>query len=656
MDYTEARSTLKPLLADYLESKGYEAPRKGKTGVCPACGGGEHTGCFSLQDSTRAKCFSCDAGGDIFDWIGHIEGVKEPLEQLKRAADLFGVPLDGKPDRHEQAKRDFAAPIREQQAPAKPATTTPDMTKFYKKTDLARGYLKGRGISDAVIDAHNVGYDPQHHAVIIPVADGFYIARDLDKHTFYNPPGVPVAIDASPLDQREEPVFIVEGQIDAMSIESAGGRAIALHNANNGQHLLKAARARKKESLPLIILALDNDDPGRAGQEKLKAMLFDEGIRAIEADPYGEGIKDANDLLIKDRNALSGLIFKGIKKAEEIAQESQEAAEKARQEEFAAYWQENSTAAYMARFHELVAETARRPAISTGFPHLDRRLDGGLYDGLYIIGAISSLGKTTFMLQAADHMAATGHDVLFFSLEMSRYELAGKSISRQTFIMDNTPDRRLSKTTRQILNGAKYAYYKPEETALIDQAVEAYAAIAGNIFILESNGNIGPKEIRDAVERHLKLTGRVPVVMIDYLQILKPADPRASDKQNTDWAVSELKRISREHKIPVLAISSLNRENYHMPINLTSFKESGAIEYSSDVLIGLQVEGADTYSDTTKGKNHQDTERKKQQTPREIELKILKNRNGSLGVKLNYMFYPQFNYFIEREPAPGGRD
>jgi replicative DNA helicase len=79
--------------------------------------------------------------------------------------------------------------------------------------------------------------------------------------------------------------------------------------------------------------------------------------------------------------------------------------------------------------------------------------------------------------------------------------------------------------------------------------------------------------------------------MIDYLQILKPADPRASDKQNTDWAVSELKRISREHKIPVLAISSLNRENYHMPINLTSFKESGAIEYSSDVLIGLQVEG-----------------------------------------------------------------
>ena len=49
---------------------------------------------------------------------------------------------------------------------------------------------------------------------------------------------------------------------------------------------------------------------------------------------------------------------------------------------------------------------------------------------------------------------------------------------------------------------------------------------------------------------------------------------------NTDDAVSDLKRISRDYSVPVFAISSLNRDNYSAPINMAAFKESGAIEYS----------------------------------------------------------------------------
>ena len=54
---------------------------------------------------------------------------------------------------------------------------------------------------------------------------------------------------------------------------------------------------------------------------------------------------------------------------------------------------------------------------------LDRALDGGLYEGLYIVGAISSLGKTTLVTQIGDQIASGGQDVLVFSLEMARAEL-----------------------------------------------------------------------------------------------------------------------------------------------------------------------------------------------------------------------------------------
>ena len=104
-------------------------------------------------------------------------------------------------------------------------------------------------------------------------------------------------------------------------------------------------------------------------------------------------------------------------------------------------------------------------------------------------------------------------------------------------------------------------------------------------------GDIGADQIRETVKRHKAFTNNSPVVLVDYLQLLAPYNDRATDKQNTDRAVLELKRISRDYKIPVIAISSLNRANYNTPISLEAFKESGGVEYSSDVVIGLQLQG-----------------------------------------------------------------
>ena len=72
-------------------------------------------------------------------------------------------------------------------------------------------------------------------------------------------------------------------------------------------------------------------------------------------------------------------------------------------------------------------------AKSTKFKELDQKLSGGLKNGLYVFGAISSLGKTTFVLQLADNIASQGHKAIIFSLEQSRFELVSKSLSRLTY-------------------------------------------------------------------------------------------------------------------------------------------------------------------------------------------------------------------------------
>ena len=100
--------------------------------------------------------------------------------------------------------------------------------------------------------------------------------------------------------------------------------------------------------------------------------------------------------------------------------------------------------------------------------------------------------------------------------------------------------------------------------------------------------------------------------MVDYLQIISPCDPRATDKQNVDRTVVELKRLSRDLKSPVLAISSFNRDAYNKQASMASAKESGAIEYGCDVLLALQPKAI------TGGDYNEQTEKRKTETAERV--------------------------------------
>lgn len=488
---------------------------------------------------------------------------------------------------------------------------------------------------------------PSSQRLIIPTGNNSYLARAINKDTdpaykvmkegaadFFNKKAL----------QGIAPVFITEAAIDALSIIEAGGEACALGSTSGVNKFLELCKT-EPPIVPLI-LSLDNDEAGQKAQEKLKAGLEELKISFYEINTSGE-YKDPNEHLTANREAF-------------IAVVNSDPAEIARQEaetEKTKYI-ETATAYHINALMGEIADSANTPAISTVFNLLDEALDGGLYEGLYIIGAISSLGKTTFILQIADQIAQQGYDVLVFSLEMSRYELMAKSISRLT--LENCGGKTVNaKTVRGILAGSRRKNYSDEEKELINKSISDYAGYSRYIYIHEGIGDIGVGEVRQEVQKHISFTGNTPVVIIDYLQILAPHDVRATDKQNTDKAVLELKRLSRDKKIPVIAISSFNRDNYTAPVNLASFKESGAIEYSSDILLGLQLAGMDelNQSDSKRTETTKRIEEKKAANPRKAQLKILKNRTGKIGVSLYYDYYPMFNMFKESaEPTEADKD
>ena len=650
MNKQEVTEAVKERLTEYVESI-TDHSRKGnkKAYICPLCSSGtgrNATGAFTITPEGNSwKCFACDKGGDTLDLIGYVEGIDDYNSKLTRAGELFNMTIDV-PAREYQNKDKTAQNTDTRNSIHTP--TSGNYLAFYKQANdniQATNYPEKRGLSKAILDRFKIGYvenwkhpnAPENVTgsprLIIPVTQTSYLARDTrDNIPDYQKQYAKTKVGGSDIfngrafiDDLDKPIFIVEGEIDALSIMEVGGVAVALGSTSNAKKL--AGMVRDKQLERPLILALDNDSKGRKAQAELEALLQAQKTPYTVAMLTEGAIKDPNEMLIKNREVFTARVEDAIKNARDDKEK----------------YLETSTDNYVQDFLNGIADSVNTPSISTGFPILDKCLDGGFYEGLYIVGAISSLGKTTLVSQIADQVASRGHDVLIFSLEMARSEIMAKSISRHTVmeVLQTGGDMKNAKTVRGITAGNRYEKYNSTERELIKNAVQTYSGYAKHIYITEGVGDLGVNQIRATVEKHTRYTGNTPLVIVDYLQILAPANERATDKQNTDKAVMELKRISRDFKTPVIGISSFNRDNYNNAVSMQAFKESGAIEYSSDILIGLQLKGA--------GQKDFDATEAKSKNPREIELVILKNRNGKTGDKVPFQFYPMFNYFVEND-------
>lgn len=585
---------LRPHLLDYLHSKGIDPRRRFR------CLNPEHLDRDPSMgyDDRRHKvhCFACGADYDLFDLLQLEEHLATPGEALARARELYGTPGP---------------------TPASPAKQGGDYVTRCAAHRGETGYFAARGISESTAERFSLGYDGEQQCVVLPCDGGQYVRRSTGEKKYLNRKGVPSPLFQPELLLGEGPVFLAEGVFDALSAEELGYRCVGMNGAGNREKIAALLRARKGPGL--VLLVPDND---KAGDTWAQALLT-EFPWLYRCPPIPAG-KDLNDLLLSGREGASAYLSAAV--------------EAARSQQPAAYT-DSSAAHRLEPLRQYILAQAAKPRLSTGFPGLDKVLDGGLYEGLYILGAVSSLGKTAFCMQMADALARQGQDVLIFSLEMSEYELMARSISRETFLADATPGKQLSKTVRGILDGRRWRAYTARERVHLEGAMSAYETYADRLYIRQGDHSTGLEEITAQVEGHIAQMGRVPVVLIDYLQIIAPVDVHFTDKQNTDRVVTALKKLSRAHEATVLAISSFNRENYNTPASMASFKESGGIDYSADVLLGLQARGA--------GGKGFDLEVEKRKDPRELELKVLKNRTAGLGQPLKLRYYPAYSCFEE---------
>ena len=258
---------------------------------------------------------------------------------------------------------------------------------------------------------------------------------------------------------------------------------------------------------------------------------------------------------------------------------------------------------------------------TSGFDNLDQFQF--FHPGLYVIGATPAAGKTTFCWQLLEQLARNGEICIYCSYEMSQLELFSKSLARELF--KRVPNTEL--TAADIRRGAW----------------SVQLAAVRNDFA-KSNFDLSILELQDeSIDDLLTLLkplcldkAKAPVVCLDYLQIVPTS--RESAKLGIDDSVRKLKKFQRDTNTTFIVISSFNRVNYTQSVSFESFKESGNIEYTADVVWALQLYVLNHINPSNITDARKRIDDAKKQQPRQIQLKCLKNRQGT-----NYDCF--FNYF-----------
>lgn len=218
------------------------------------------------------------------------------------------------------------------------------------------------------------------------------------------------------------------------------------------------------------------------------------------------------------------------------------------------------------------AQKGERTAFKTGIGALDNK-NGGFYPGqLITLAGRPSMGKTACALTMAHNMAQSGSGVLFFSMEMTREEIAQRLFSRYTNLA----------TGHQLREGALKA---DDYRGLTD----ARARMQDLNLHIDESGQLTPGQIRARARRHKRRYG-LDVIFIDYLNIMRMPDRYASKVDQIAELTAALKGVAKDLKVPVVLLAQLSREvekrDNKRPA-LSDLRDSGAIEQDSDIVLML---------------------------------------------------------------------
>ena len=272
------------------------------------------------------------------------------------------------------------------------------------------------------------------------------------------------------------------------------------------------------------------------------------------------------------------------------------------------------------RLQELSASGSEIPGMATGFGDLDRTLTGFHPTELVLLAARPGMGKTSFALNILLHAGKFSKKaVVFFSLEMSREQLATRLLSSEAFL-----DNKKLMTGR--LNQDDW-----------DKVTLAATALSHTSIYIDDNPSLSVADM-NAKCRRMENLG---LVIIDYLQLMQSSGMgRSYSGENRQQVVADISRalkiMAKELRVPVLCLSQLSRANESRSDKrpmLSDLRESGAIEQDADVVMFLYRED---YYNKDSDKHNQ------------AECIIAKNRRGETTT-IPLQWLPEFTTFSSVE-------
>lgn len=271
------------------------------------------------------------------------------------------------------------------------------------------------------------------------------------------------------------------------------------------------------------------------------------------------------------------------------------------------------------RLTELYESGKDIPGLPTGLKELDRKLSGLNRSDLILLAARPAMGKTSLALNIALNVAKTSpKTVAFFSLEMSKEQLASRLVSNESFV-----------DSQKLMTGRL-------DTDDWSKLAIASAALSKTDIRVDDNPTVTVAEM-NAICRRLDNLG---LVVIDYLQLMSSAGGKNGySSESRQQVVSDISRslkiMAKELNVPILCLSQLSRANESRTDKrpmLSDLRESGAIEQDADVVMFI-------YRDDYYNKENSPE-------PNVAEVIVAKNRHGEVGtVKLAWT--PQYTTFSD---------
>ncbi|HEX8949112.1 MAG TPA: replicative DNA helicase [Dissulfurispiraceae bacterium] len=256
--------------------------------------------------------------------------------------------------------------------------------------------------------------------------------------------------------------------------------------------------------------------------------------------------------------------------------------------------------------------------VPTGFKDLDELTSGLQAGDLIIIGGRPGMGKTAFALNIAQHVGVEMKEpVAIFSLEMSKEQLAMRMLCSEGMVD-------ASRVRKGFLGKQDW----PKLTSAAGRLAEA------PIFIDDSSA-LTALEIRAKARRLKREHKGLSLIVVDYLQLMRSKGNFDIREQEIAEISRSLKALAKELKVPVIALSQLNRAVEHRgdrKPTLADLRESGAIEQDADIIIFLYRDGETNKNDPA--------------VRNIVKIDIAKQRNGPTGV-INLTFLSQSTKFVD---------